>query len=605
MDHDPLTRVSTVSSVDTVSMQYATDKYCDKVKTYPKDTFIESLLIETDHKEDILSAIRNELFAKAKVVEGFPNKQLIRRRKTRAGTSIEHKLACDCYKLCIYLNGGALDELCDLFVCEKQSSCADLASSQSSVCDKSSPSQVKSVLSNEESLAALAADVLAIRNELQEQKSFNAANDIKTTTTLKDVKSLHSKDVTAIRTEMKTFVQENKKTQSELSNRLSQLELTITDYQCKVDTQNALISELTSENEKLLLKNNEYSSRLDKAENELESLRKGIDKRDQKFSVSQDKQRDIEGRIEFIERNVDYLKNPHDHAISALKGELKVHKQRLNEIKRENDETSMHCNSMKTSLTQLRSRLNNTEKTLSDIKVNKKQSVESQVTKEQFLILQAKLESITENINIPPTTTPKNVNSGIACDTADVESVPRPYAPPERRIQRTQRSPPTAPQPQSTPGGPRPRPPIVNSRIADRGRRDSAPAPRETRNTRKHTEITQHIPVRIQPQRASPGESIRRDMKTLQSKAQAFTNHGNIHSGISVYYIGNIKSSVTVETIAGHLHYHGVNIVDLHVFHSKRVGVNAAKLSIHDNQAYLLEADYFWPTGVYARYWHD
>ena len=163
----------------------------------------------------------------------------------------------------------------------------------------------------------------------------------------------------------------------------------------------------------------------------------------------------------------------------------------------------------------------------------------------------------------------------------------------------------SAPQPKSTPGGPRPRPPIVNSRIADRGRRDSAPAPSETRNTRKHTEITQHIPVRIQPQRASPGESIRRDMKTLQSKAQAFTNHDNIHSGISVYYIGNIKSSVTVETIAGHLHYHGVNIVDLHVFHSKRVGVNAAKLSIHDNQAYLLDADYFWPTGVYARYWHD
>ena len=163
----------------------------------------------------------------------------------------------------------------------------------------------------------------------------------------------------------------------------------------------------------------------------------------------------------------------------------------------------------------------------------------------------------------------------------------------------------SAPQPQSTPGGSRPRPPIVNSRIADRGRRDSAPAPSETRNTRKHTEITQHIPVRIQPQRASPSESIRRDMKTLQSKAQAFTNHDNIHSGISVYYIGNIKSSVTVETIAEHLHYHGVNIVDLHVFHSKRVGVNAAKLSIHDNQAYLLEADYFWPTGVYARYWHD
>ena len=137
------TDMSPRSSDDHEFIKNIGERYCDKVKTTPKDNFIESLLIDSNHNESLLSAVRNCLFNKAQRVDGFPEKQLIKRRKTRVGVALEQKLCCDCYKLCIFLNGGTIDELSDMFVCEKQNN-TDILSSQSSEYDKTNLSQTKS-----------------------------------------------------------------------------------------------------------------------------------------------------------------------------------------------------------------------------------------------------------------------------------------------------------------------------------------------------------------------------------------------------------------------------------------------------------------------------
>ena len=65
----------------------------------PKDLSKESLLQDTDLNENILSEVRNALVQGAKVSENFPSRPLIKIRKTRAGISLEYKLALDWHYL--------------------------------------------------------------------------------------------------------------------------------------------------------------------------------------------------------------------------------------------------------------------------------------------------------------------------------------------------------------------------------------------------------------------------------------------------------------------------------------------------------------------------
>ena len=129
-------------------------------------------------------------------------------------------------------------------------------------------------------------------------------------------------------------------------------------------------------------------------------MKKTNENKDHKIATLIESKRDLSGKIEFIERTVESIKNPRDHTLSSLKGDLKVFKQTVHELKRDTDDFTTQFNSIKSSITQLRKRINTKDKNTGEIKANLA-SVNSQPCgQEQYEILNAKINSLSENLLI-------------------------------------------------------------------------------------------------------------------------------------------------------------------------------------------------------------
>ena len=104
---------------------------------------------------------------------------------------------------------------------------------------------------------------------------------------------------------------------------------------------------------------------------------------------------DICGKVEYIDRTIDKLNSPRDHELSCLKGELKVYKQKIHDIKEDCSNNASQCISLKTSVTQLRVRIGTFDKHLSDLKGHLLTKVDFDISKEQYNLLHAKINSLT------------------------------------------------------------------------------------------------------------------------------------------------------------------------------------------------------------------
>ena len=571
------------------------DKYLERIKSLPKDTFIDSVLHDTGHDETSLSRIRNVLYQSAKEVEGFPNRQLIKRRKTRAGISLEHKLANDCYKLCIYLQGGTIDELSDLFVCEKIPS--DICLSQSQACDADNLPSIQTIES--ETLAGIRADVIAIKNDIHDQKSSSSAFDHKTSAALKNIKQANENEIKSIRCDMKKYSSESKKETSAILIKLKCFDDKFTDLQCKIENQEATITNLMSENKSLEQAKNESTRRLTIIEKDLKIMKKTNENKDHKIATLIESQRDLSGKIEFMERTVESIKNPRDHTLSSLKGDLKLFKQTVHELKRDTDDFTTQFNSIKSSIAQLRTRINTTDKNTSEIKA-KLSSVNSQpCAQEQYEILNAKINSLSENMR---TASPidTSLQNGPPRDRAssNVNFTSRPNQACSPDTHQASRR--THPNKDTTSKS------STENNTINRPRPDNHDTQRDELIHQNNSRIPVIVQVRDQNKSLNRKMTTSRDNNTYTSadQTQGYPPAMSTHPRVTDYYIGNIDQNVTTEMIAAHLWCYNIFIVNLRLFRSKRSGINAAKLTVPVEHGYLLESPYFWPRDVYTRLWH-
>ena len=83
------------------------------INSKPRDSWITDLLECVSGESDDLSKLRISLFSKVKNLDAFPGGELIRRNQPRTvtGCSLLMKLAEDCYRLCMFINGGHPTEL--------------------------------------------------------------------------------------------------------------------------------------------------------------------------------------------------------------------------------------------------------------------------------------------------------------------------------------------------------------------------------------------------------------------------------------------------------------------------------------------------------------
>ena len=238
------------STIESRQVTFLSEKYIAEVNKLPRDSFIDSILTEADYNESMLSSIRLTMCQKARLISGFPNKELIKRRKTRVGNSLESKLASDCHKLCLFIQGGSKDEISDLFVTEK-SGTTDIVSSQGREADLICSSQPDCNQMNTDIILNATADILALRNDLNEFKTESEKSAERFSKMIKEMKTNHSRQLENIQKDLNSQMQENNKLRTYHANKIHECKNSISMCQNKLTSQAETISQLEATNVKL------------------------------------------------------------------------------------------------------------------------------------------------------------------------------------------------------------------------------------------------------------------------------------------------------------------------------------------------------------------
>ena len=112
--------------------------------------------------------------------------------------------------------------------------------------------QSKTIDLNSEALASLSAEIVAIRNALQEQNTEHSKVGHQMCKSLKDVKLKNEKEIKSMCCQMKNIESQLNKVHSERLNGFGCLESKVSQLQSKIDSQDSTIKTLMSDNEKLM-----------------------------------------------------------------------------------------------------------------------------------------------------------------------------------------------------------------------------------------------------------------------------------------------------------------------------------------------------------------
>ena len=272
----------------------------------------------------------------------------------------------------------------------------------------------------------------------------------------------------------------------------------------------------------------------------------------------------MNSRVTDVSRQIENINEPENNAFSSLKGEFKILRQNCKIIG--DDLKSLHENvlSNKNSVSNLRSKL-----ATYDQQFGKSKSVQSFCESSKS--------------HTPTSATPVSYS----------DAVQR-----EEQHAAVQHSPPVIqkkPPPQRTQ-------PVRQRSVTP------TTAPINATNTAP--KLPQPIPVMIQPRTATStrrvffNSSVHNANISSDNKNNQFISANN-NADVMQYYIGNINPSVSVEVIESFLSRRNINFLKLNVFYSRKRGVKAAKLSVTSSDANVIGVPHFWPSGVYARIWHD
>ena len=119
----------------------------DVARKYAKDEFIERLTIHARKNEQFLINLRSELFDTAKTRNDCPLGDLKVRRRRKVGGPLEHKLASDCYIICMFILGNTTDELLGVISnSNKSSMVTDICTPRR--CDSTGPTDQSPIIGN-------------------------------------------------------------------------------------------------------------------------------------------------------------------------------------------------------------------------------------------------------------------------------------------------------------------------------------------------------------------------------------------------------------------------------------------------------------------------
>ena len=119
----------------------------DVARKYAKDEFIERLMIHAGKNEQFLINLRSELFDTAKTRNDCPLGDLRVRRRRKVDDPLEHKLASDCYYICMFILGNTTDELLEVISnSNKSSMVTDICTPRR--CDSTGPTDQSPIRGN-------------------------------------------------------------------------------------------------------------------------------------------------------------------------------------------------------------------------------------------------------------------------------------------------------------------------------------------------------------------------------------------------------------------------------------------------------------------------
>ena len=226
---------------------------------------------------------------------------------------------------------------------------------------------------------------------------------------------------------------------------------------------------------------------------------------------------------------------------------------------------------------------------------------------EKVELLNAKVNSLTEQFEIIHNTAYSNPSSCHRCSKNEQSHPPSTHSTSNRTSTPSHRIEHDKSQSPNTPA--------TTSPASTRPQKQNGAAMRHNNTSQKTANERHSIPVVIKQRFSSATTQTQPKLTTNISRDKAnvprppnppleFTSADNNRPHTATYYIGNINENVSAEVIHNYLYEQNVNVVNLRFFKSKNHGVNAAKIDIHFNEAYIIESPYFWPEGVYARIWH-
>ena len=522
-----------------------------------------------------------ELYEQAKSRVDCPIGDLKIRRKRKVGEPLNHKLALDCYQLCMFILGGPVEDMLSLISNHSSNKLADhsvlftLTSTPSSVPIVNEADNLRG-----DALAGLKTELLLIKSELEEQRSEhdveihklkNQVNSLKTFETKCD--TLEAKLNTLEKNHSKLYEFTNKKLK-DLAEVNKELCKSLKTAQESVDSLNKSINST----------NAEIRADLIIVETDILTRKREIESLSMKVKQLTNDSKTTHLNLADINRQITSLKEPNDDALCSLKGEFKILRQAIKQLNDDSEQIKSSCSSMNSSITNLRSRLSASEQK----SVTAKRNISNNRCDIDLSVQTKNTRTVRADVHAAENAYPSSATSISVEKSMETEITHN-----DKCNDSTARS-------------------ITNEQFTEVAARASG---RSYAEAARRNETDFNAPVRSKFVRAKNDETnynIHTEKKQIPVVCRTFYSNNNkdnnqsqAHNDTAAYYLGNLNINVTRETTIRHLTYHDIYPSYLKIIPNKKSNMLGAKLHVKASDEWAITENGFWPSGVYARRWID
>lgn len=314
----------------------------ESIKSLPQASFIDCVIDVSNGCTDEISNAKEYLVTRARQLEGCPISRTIKRRKKGQETddSFNRRLAADCYKLLLFIEGGPSGEIQDVFrpvsnadMWDKDSTIVSASQITAEPTRQQQPAYDKDIVS---SLKATVQQVLERMLELDKE--------------LKDVTLGLNKEIRELKRELAEAKADHSAKRKEIRER-----------NCEKENQiRECIENIRGENTKCFkeIKNascnmNEIHDSLEKQINKISTTMENLDSKAKQQSRET---RDIQLQMDETKTTVAALREPNDSLLTSVKNQVKCLKERIKAVEIDADSLKERAASNTQSITGLRER---------------------------------------------------------------------------------------------------------------------------------------------------------------------------------------------------------------------------------------------------------